>query len=866
MRKIPERPSLKGIDEKFMELWDLSGIHNFDRNSKGPTYAIDTPPPTVSGELHVGSAFGFAHQDAIARFQRMRGRNVFFPMGWDDNGLPTERRVENFYGIRCDPSLPYNPDFQIPAKPDPKNKIPVSRPNFIELCEELTIRDEKDFEDVWRRLGLSVDWQFSYTTIGENARKTSQAAFINNLQRGEAYLSDAPTAWDVTFQTAVAQAEFEEREVDGTYHSLVFGLEDSLDTALTIDTTRPELLPACVALIANPNDDRYAELIGKTALTPLFKAPVPILAHELADPEKGTGLVMCCTFGDSNDVTWWRELQLPVKKVMERNGRLSLEAPEDFSSEAAKAFSELSGKTVFSARKRIVELLQESGEMIGEPRPIKHLVKFYEKGDRPLEIIPSHQWYIRNGGRDENIRSTMLEHGNTLDWHPEHMHVRYNNWTEGLNGDWLISRQRYFGVSFPLWYPIDKDGNIDRSSPIIASKEILPIDPSVDVPDGFTEADRGVPGGFAGDPDVMDTWATSSLSPQIAGRWIDEPELFDSVFPMNLRPQGPEIIRTWLYDTILRSELEHGELPWEATYINGWVLDPDRKKMSKSIGNVVTPKDYLLEYGADAFRYWANSASPGSDTAFSVDQIKAGRRLAIKILNASKLVLSFEGADRDLGIDDVTEPIDKLQLAVLGKKIERATQEFEKLNYSRALEIVESSFWDYCDDYLELIKQRAYGTHGDTAAKSAHAASQIANSLMLRTFAPHFPFVTDEVWSWTHDSSIHIENWPTAQELSRLPEVENAQETLDQVSDVVARIRGAKSSQQVGMKHETESVVIENTSEIIERLKEVESDIRDAGNIRHLEYVVGDVPSVDVTLAPVIKGGLPKKVAPTLDL
>ena len=846
--RVPERPTLEGIDEKFMETWEKTGIYSFNKNSDGEVFSIDTPPPTVSGSLHAGSAFGFAHQDAIARFQRMRGKKVFFPMGWDDNGLPTERRVENYFGIRCDPTIPYDPNFQIPEKPDAKKKVSCSRPNFIELCEKLTTEDEKEFEDVWRRLGLSVDWKFTYTTIGTEARKVSQTAFLRNLNRGEAYLADAPTAWDVTFQTAVAQAEFDDREVDSAYHTIVFTLnENGVETKHNVDTTRPELLPACVALIVNPSDERYKNLIGKTLTTPLFNQEVKVFAHKLADIEKGTGLVMCCTFGDSNDVIWWRELQLPVMKIMGRNGRIITESPFE-NDKASEIYSELAGKTVFSAKARIVELLQESGELVGEIRPIKHLVKFYDKGDKPLEIVPSNQWYLRNGGRDEPLRQKMIERGVELKWHPEFMHVRYNDWADGLNGDWLVSRQRYFGVSFPIWYNVLEDGTSDRTNPILPDEKDLPIDPSVDVPKGFTEDQRNQPGGFVGDLDIMDTWATSSLSPQIAGRWLEEPDLFEKVFPMNLRPQGPEIIRTWLYDTVLRSEFEHNVLPWKETYINGWVLDPDRKKMSKSVGNVVTPKEYLIKFGADAFRYWACSAAPGTDTAFSVEQIKTGRKLAVKLLNASKLILGF-GEPDSVDISNVTELIDKIQLAVIKQKIERATVEFEKMNYSRALENTESVFWNFCDDYLELMKQRAYGAHGEKAALSAQTTGRIALSLIQRSLAPHLPFVTDEVWSWWQEGSIHSANWPTSEELSSIDDLEDASKSMRFASEIIGAIRGAKSKEKVSMRHEVTSITIRNTDDQIELIKIIEQDLIDAGNISKIEYEIGEDQNIEVVLA-----------------
>jgi len=863
--QVPERPTLDGLEQKWSEAWERDGCYRFERGlPRERVFSIDTPPPTVSGSLHVGHVFSYTHTDAVARYQRMRGKAVFYPMGWDDNGLPTERRVQNHFGVRCDPSVAYDPDFEPPDEPSEKQPVSISRPNFVELCLRLTETDERAFEELWRGLGLSVDWSMTYTTIGERAQRISQRAFLGLLAREEAYQLEAPTLWDVDFQTAVAQAELEDRERPGAMHRVRFrlasgadgdGLSDGGDAL--IETTRPELIPACVALLAHPDDERQRGLVGKEAVTPLFGTRVPVLTHPLVDPEKGTGLVMVCTFGDLTDVVWWRELGLPVRSVLGVDGRM-VEVPwgapgwesEDLE-RARREYEQLQGRTVNQARKRIVELLQEDGDMVGEPTQVTRAVKFFEKGERPVEIVTSRQWFIRTMTHADEL----IERGRQLHWHPPYMRARYEDWVNGLTGDWCVSRQRFFGVPFPIWYPIDERGTVLYDQPIAASEQQLPVDPSTDVPDGYTPEQRGVPGGFAGDPDVMDTWASSSLTPQIAAHAVENPELFASVFPMDLRPQAHDIIRTWLFSTILRSQLDYDELPWSDAAISGWVLDPDRKKMSKSKGNVVTPMHLLEQYGADAVRYWAASGRPGTDTAFDPQQMKVGRRLAVKLLNASKFAL----ADLPGEGDALSNPLDRAMIARLAGVVDDATGSFEDYDYARALERVEVFFWWYCDYYLELVKGRRYDA-GDSQAAREGAASvsralRRSLSVFQRLLAPFLPFVAEEVWSWWQSGSVHRASWPGAEELiealgtapTNAASLED--EALGVAAEVLKEVRKAKSEARRPMRAPVTRLLVHDSAGRLAALHLGLEDLCAAGSIELLETAEAEEFAVQVELA-----------------
>ncbi len=841
---VPEKPALEGLEEKYAAQWRENGTYAFREDTdRESVYSIDTPPPTASGSLHVGHMFSYTQTDVIARFQRMSGKNVFYPLGWDDNGLPTERRVQNYYGVRCESGRPYVEGYRPPEKPakNQRDWDVVSRQNFIELCEELAVEDEKVFEHLFSTLGLSVDWNRTYRTIDAHSRKVSQLAFLKDYETGNAYMAEAPTMWDVTFRTAVAQAELEDREREGAYHRVSFHRPDG--EKVFIETTRPELLPACVALVAHPDDERYQHLFGTTVRSALFDVEVEVKAHPLAKPDKGSGIAMICTFGDLTDVTWWRELDLPTRALIGRDGRFQAEQPEWIADGApAERYAEVAGKTVFSAQKAVVDMLRESGDLDGEPKKIMHPVNFYEKGDKPLEVVTSRQWYIRNGGRDAERRDVLIQRGREMAWHPSFMRSRYENWIEGLNGDWLISRQRFFGVPFPVWYPLDASGEPDYEHPVLPSPEQLPVDPAADTAPGYTEEQRDQPGGFMADPDVLDTWATSSLTPQIATGWGVDEELHDKTFPMDLRPQGHDIIRTWLFSTVVRAETLAGTVPWTNTALSGWILDPDRKKMSKSKGNVVVPTDVLEKYGADAVRYWAASARLGADTAYDEGQMKIGRRLAIKLLNASKFVLaqgvteaSVLGSGTDASV--VTNGLDRSLLAQLATVVERATAAFREYEYARALQLIESFFWTFTDDYVELVKDRAYGSRGAEAQASVHAALATTLDTVLRLFAPFIPFATEEVWSWWRTGSVHRASWPVTDGYADLA-AEGDPEVLTVVGEALSGLRKSKSEAKVKQRTAVLSATVSAPAAQLEQLRAGLDDLKAAGN------------AADLTLSP----------------
>ncbi|WP_418427505.1 class I tRNA ligase family protein, partial [Bifidobacterium pullorum] len=544
----------------------------------------------------------------------------------------------------------------------------------------------------------------------------------------------------------------------------------------------------------------------------------------------------------------------PTRSIIQRNGRIVMTTPEWISSaEGVDLFEQIAGKTTFSARKIIVDALRESGDLDGEPTPTKRMTNFYEKGDKPLEIVTSRQWYLKNGGTDQQLNAELIERGRELNFHPDFMRVRYENWVNGLNGDWLISRQRFFGVPFPLWYPVKADGTADYEHPITPSEDVLPIDPTTDVPAGYDESQRDVPGGFTAEPDIMDTWATSSLTPQIVTRWEEPGEenqaIFNATFPMDLRPQGQDIIRTWLFSTVDRAHLENGCLPWAHAALSGWILDPDHKKMSKSKGNVVVPNEPIDKYGADAVRYWAAAARLGLDATYDEGQMKIGRRLAIKLLNATKFALAIGREDENHHVGaaattawnpaDVTEPLDRAAMAAMARVVREATESLEAYEHSKALEAIETFFWQFCDDYIELVKNRAYGTADSTGVTPSEAAVLSARTTLglgldafARLLAPYLPYATEEVFSWMHEGegSVHRAAWPDAAVYETAAGSVSA-DVLDWAGNALAELRGLKSQAKVSMKTPILSATLAAPTDAVEAITSTLSDIAEAGRV-----------------------------------
>ncbi len=757
-------------EPQLQTLWQEVGIYHFDPQRDGPVYSIDTPPPTVSGHLHLGHVYSYSQTDFMARFWRMNGYNVFYPMGYDDNGLPTERLIEKRLGIRA---------------------ADMGRQAFIEKCLEVSVEAEKDYQALWQRLGLSIDWCYTYRTIDALSRRTAQLSFIDLYRKRLAYRQKAPAIWCPECRTAIAEAELNDLERETVFYTLAFKLASG--ETVPIATTRPELLPACVAMFVHPDDRRFKSLVGQQIIVPLFGQKVSILEDRATDPEKGTGVVMCCTFGDVTDVQWWYTHHLPLVEAIDKTGRMTQVA------------GDFAGLSTTEARKQIVEAMDQHGLLLAQ-RPTPQSVRVHERCDTPVEHIVTRQWFIRV----LDFKRELLAAGNQMTWHPPHMQARYRDWIEGLKWDWCISRQRYFGVAFPVWY-CTACGEVN-----LADEAQLPVDPFENKPAKPCKCGST---SFAPEQDVMDTWATSSLSPQIVGQWLNDPALYKQVFPFSLRPQAHEIIRTWAFYTIAKSHHHFDALPWKDVAISGWGLAPEGAgKISKSRGGgPIAPMAMIEKYSADAVRYWAASTGFGKDAYISEEKVQAGAKLVTKLWNVAQFSQRFlagtpalAGKPAEAGIPDLS-PADRWILSRTQRLIRRVTNLFRDYEYATAKSEMETFFWkDLADNYLEMAKLRLYeGTPQES--EGARWALHHVFLTILKLFAPILPHVTEEIYRHlfapavgaglapAHSratagvaptiQSIHLSRWPTPDKSLEDDGAESVGERLIEIATAVRRFK-----------------------------------------------------------------------------
>ncbi|WP_353277685.1 valine--tRNA ligase [Wolbachia endosymbiont (group A) of Agelastica alni] len=799
---LKEKYGFKEIEDKCNILWEGSKVYKWN-GEKDNTFTIDTPPPTISGKLHIGHIFSYCHTDFIARFQRMLGKDVFYPIGFDDNGLPTERLVEQTYKTR--------------AKE-------VGREKFIEMCHEVIEKSKQEFKELFKSVGISYDWGLEYHTISKETVTLSQMSFIDLYNKGYAYRKMQPILWDPIDKTAIAQAEIEDKVFESSLNTIVFSTQEN--EQINIATTRPELLPACVAVFCHPEDTCYTHLIGKTAIVPITKEKVPIIADDKVKIDKGTGLVMCCTFGDELDIYWQQKHNLPMKIIIDQDGRMNLHVWM-----TNNILNEINGLKIVAARKRMIEILTEK-ELLIESTSISHSVKCAERSGAPLEILPTYQWFIKTLEQKAQVLDKVKE----CNWYPSTMRKRMEVWIEGLNWDWCISRQRYFGVPFPAWYSKRKG---EEGKIILAEIKALPIDPLKDLPKGYSK-EEVIP-----DQDVMDTWATSSITPQLSALAVNSEfslpnHRYDTIFPADLRSQSHEIIRTWAFYTILKAHYHANSLPWKNIMISGWCLADDKKKMSKSKGNIITPHVILETYGADVVRYWAANSRLGVDTVYSENIFKIGKRLVTKLWNASKFVSMFMEKHQALSINSAHETMDKWILSKLYKVIERATNNLLQFEYCEALSAVEEFFWkDFCDNYLELVKKRAYGS-----SLSAKQSLAYVLNVILRLFAPFLPYITEEIYHQLYSyNSVHNQsNWPSKEELIY---DKYSEEMGDNVIQILNIIRKMKADNNVSVKHLIKKLMIKASVQEDKLDQSAQDDLQAVCNAEMIEWMQSELETED---------------------
>lgn len=788
LMELPKRYKPSEAEEKWIDYWINQKIFKFDEDSKNPVFSIDTPPPTVSGKIHLGHAFSYSHTDFIARYKRMRGFNVFYPFGTDDNGLATERLIEKMKKVKA---------------------TNMGRDDFRKLClktleKELRPSIIKDSKN----LGLSCDWNIFYTTLSDYTFRISQAAFLDLVKKKRVYQKEAPVIWDPVLQTALSQVELVDKEVESTFNDIAFKTDDGKE--IIIATTRPELLSSCVAVFIHPDDKKNKNLVGKELIVPYYHFKVPVLEDKRVDLEKGSGVVMCCTFGDQTDIEWYKAFNLPLKEGIGKNGKMTSIA------------GDLEGMFVRDARAKIIEEMKKSGELKRQENII-HTVNVGERSGTEIELIHSKQWFLKY----LDLKDDFLKRGRELNWFPDHMRNRLENWINGLQWDWCISRQRYSGVPFPVWF--DKK----TGEPIFASEDQLPVDPLKDLPKGYKKEDV-IP-----EKDVLDTWATSSLTPHLAvDRYKGKP-IYKRLYPMTLRPQAHDIISFWLFNTLARGHIHDNALPWKDAMISGWALDPKGKKMSKSKGNNIEPQDLIKKYGADAVRYWAGSSKLGDDVPYQEKDVQTGKKTVTKIWNASKFtIMNLEGFKP--GKIENLEVMDKWLLSKLMNVVKSSTESLDKYEYSRTKQETDIFFWQkFCDNYLEFVKHRVYGDDLDTKSKIA-AQNTLYYALLtqLKLFAPIMPFITEEVYQmyfkgFEKKESIHITDWP---EYKKSLVDEEAEKTGDLAVQIISEIRKHKSTQKQSLKVEIESLTINCTKEEKKLVELVLDDIKVVGVVKNINF------------------------------
>jgi valyl-tRNA synthetase len=784
---LPQRYDPKVAEAKWQKYWEDEGI--FVHEPTVDSFTVDTPPPTVSGKMHIGHAYSYAQQDFYARFQRMKTQGkVFFPFGTDDNGLPTEKLVEKLKGVKS---------------------TKMSRADFRKLCFDTIKEIKPDFVSDWKRLGMSCDFNRTYSTIDLNCQATSQRSFIDLYRKKKVYRQESPVAWCVQCQTAIAQADFENVDLQSTFNDINFSIDGH---AVTIATTRPELIPACVALAVHPDDDRYARFHHKHAKVPLFDYEVPIIQDEKVEREKGTGIMMVCTFGDKDDIDKWFRHKLGLRIVFTRDGKMNDLA------------GKYEGLPIKDARKAILDDLKEAGLLVHQ-KPITHPVNVHERCSTEIEFLKTPQWYVRV----LDIKDELVKAGEQIAWHPEFMLLRYKHWVENLNWDWCISRQRFFGIPFPVWY--DEAGNI-----YIADEDQLPVDP-------FTDRPRSAPAHAKLTPetDVMDTWATSSVTPQIILNWHKDQAQAQSLMPMSMRPQGQDIIRTWAFYTIVKAHLHNSTIPWSNTVISGYVTDPHGQKMSKSKGNVIDPRAMMDKYCADVVRFWAAGSKLGEDIPFNERELQIGNKTMTKLWNASKLSLMnlADYHDEWTGRFDELEIMDRWILSKLNKLISASDAAFSVYEHSKAKLLIEQFFWsDFCDNYLEIVKGRLYEPKDILQKRSAQFTFQHVLAAILKLFAPLMPFITEEIYHLRFaklegKSSIHISAFPEMR-----PEWNDEQAEIvgAEIVKILEVVRKHKSTNQLAMNAPLNELKITTNVD----LTLAENDLLSATKAQKLDHEKGE--------------------------